>query len=125
MPAWSTTGDPLLAGNGWASAGVASANSASNKAARACFTSARVEVDRRRILRRSRGRERNLGLGAVEHLGADRRREGADQRVILLDGGVVIAARRLDPVLGPFELVLKREEVLVRLQVGIGFLKPL
>ena len=125
MPAWSTTGEPLFGGNVCAVAGAASAKSASSRAARKCFTSARVEIHRRRLLRRCRGFERDLWLGAVEDLGADRGREGPDQRVILAHVLIVVAARDLDAVLGPFELVLKRQEVLVRLEVGISLLKPL
>src|SRR5690242_11845604 len=126
MPAWSTTGEPLFAGKVCAAAGVASAKSASSSAARKCFSSTgRVEADRRRALRTGRRLERHLRLGAVEDFRADRRREGADQRIILLHRVVVIAARRVDAVLRALELVLKRQEVLVRLQVRIVLLKAL
>src|SRR4029079_11369738 len=84
-----------------------------------------VEIDARRLLR-GRGRlERHLGLGTVEHLGADRRRERADQRIIPLNRLIIVAARRVDAVLRPLQLVLQGEEVLVRFEVGIGFLQPL
>ena len=76
------------------------------------FTSARVEVDARRLLRAGRRLERDLGLGAVEHLRADRVGEGADAGVIGLHRLVIVAARRIDAVLGALELVLQRQEVL-------------
>src|SRR3954471_15953891 len=125
IPAWSTTGEPLFCGNVCADAGAASANSASSSAARRCFTSARVEVHVRRGLRPGRGLERDFRLGAVEDLRADRRREGADERVILLHRRVVIAARGVDPVLRALKLVLEREEVGIGLEVRIGLLEPL
>src|SRR4051794_13350673 len=91
--AWSTT-LPVSAGNVCASAGEASATSASHKTARSCFTLAGgIEIDRRRFLRRGRGLERDLGLGAVENLGADRVREGPDPRVIAAHRLVIITAR--------------------------------
>src|SRR5205809_1213750 len=122
MPAWSTTGDPLFAGKVCAAAGDASARNASVSAARNCLTSARVEIDGRRLLGGRRGRERDLGLGAVEDLGADRVREGPDAGVVGLDRRIVVAARGVDTVLRAFQLVLKRQEVRVRLEVGIGLL---
>src|SRR5689334_25380204 len=127
MPAWSTTGEPLFSGNFCAAAGVANASS-SQKAARMRVTSAgviRAEIYRRRLLRTGRRFERHLGLGAVKNLGADRVRERPDARVIGLHRLVVVAARGVDAVLGAFQLVLKREEVRVGLEVRIGLLKPL
>src|SRR6185437_16866094 len=124
MPAWSTTGDPLFCGKVCAGNGEASATSASHSTARTCFILARVaEVDSRRSLRGGRSFERHLRLCAIEHFRADRRREGPDQGVILLNRVIIIAARCVDPVLRALELVLKRKEVLVRLQVRIGFLQ--
>src|SRR5437870_2264953 len=126
MPAWSTTGDPLFAGNVWAAAGAASATSASHTMARSCFTSVGVaEVHARRFLRSTRSLERHLGLGAVEDLRADRVGEGADARIIGLHGLIIVAARRVDAVLGALELVLERHEVGVGLEVGIGLLEAL
>ena len=81
-----------------------------------------AEVDLGGFLRRGRGRERDLGLGAVEDLGADRVGEGADPRVIGLDRGVVVAARGVDAVLRAFQLILQRGEILQRLQFGITLL---
>src|SRR6476659_2085777 len=125
MPAWSTTGEPLFCGNVCADAGAASANSASISAARTCLTSARVEVDVGRGLRPSRGLERHFRLGAIEDLGADRGREGANRRVIFLHRRIIVAAGRVDPVLRAFELVLERQEVGVGLEIRIGLLEPL
>src|SRR5690349_7633072 len=149
--AWSTT-RPVSGGKFWAVAGTAKKSSATNHAIvippkagiRLFFAegsgtpafagvtaivvtsaSTRVEVDRGRVLRGGGRLERNLGLGAVEDLGADCGGEGADQRIILPHRLVVIAARHLDAVLGAFELVLQGEEVLIGLEVRIGLLKPL
>ena len=80
----------------------------------------RVEVHGRRSLRRGCRLERHLGLRSVEDLGADRGREGADQRIILTHRLVIIATRRVDAVLRTFELVLQREEIRVGLEVRIG-----
>ena len=104
----------------------APSNASQQRTARSCFTSTgSVEVDAGRFLRRRRRFERHLGLGAVEDLGADGVREGADPGVIALHRLVIVAARSDDAVFGAFELVLKREEILVGLEVRIGFLKPL
>src|SRR3954471_22275186 len=111
--AWSTT-RPVSCGNVCAATGVANATSASHRTARRWFTSARVEIDGRRGLRSRRGLERHLGLGAVEDLGADRVGEGADAGVISLHRRIIVAPRGVDAVLGSLELILKREEVLVR-----------
>src|SRR4051812_41164652 len=105
--AWSTT-LPVSAGNVCAIEGVANATSASHKTARSALTSAGgIEVDRRRLLRRGGRFERNLWLGAVEDLGADRVGEGADPRVIAAHRIIVVAARRVDAILGAFQLVLQ------------------
>src|SRR5688572_17730876 len=61
-----------------------------------------AEVDLGRVLRARRRLERNLGLGAVENLGADRVREGADAGIIGLDCLIIVAALGSDAVLGPF-----------------------
>src|SRR5690348_4488493 len=122
----SSTTRPLSFGKVCAEAGTASANSASHKTPRKRVTSAGgVEVYAGRILRRSRRLERDLRLGAVEYLGADRVGEGPDRGVILPNRLVVIAAGDLDAVFRAFELALKGQEVLVRLQVRIGFLQAL
>src|SRR5207249_3875709 len=85
------------------------------------FTSARVEINGRRLLRSSCSLERYLGLGAVEDLRADRVGEGADARVVATDRLVIVAARRVDAVLRPFQLILQRQEILVRLEIRISF----
>src|SRR6478672_11098529 len=121
MPAWSTTGDPLFAGNVWAAAGVASARSASHTMARSCFTSVGVaEIHARRFLRGARSLERHLRLGAVEDLCADGVGERPDARVVGLHRLIIVAARGIDAVLGTLELVLERQEVLVGFEVRIG-----
>src|SRR3982751_2432654 len=117
--AWSTT-RPVSGGKCCAAAGDASANSASHRTAKTRATSARgVEIDARRGLGGGRRFERHLRLGAVEDLGADRVGEGADAGVIAGHRLVIVTARGVDAVLGPLELVLKREEVRVGLEVGV------
>src|SRR5688500_2494101 len=73
----------------------------------------RVEVDGRGVLRPGGGFKRDLGLGAIEYLRADRVREGADAGIIALHGFVVIAAGDQNAVLGAFKLRLKRQEILI------------
>jgi hypothetical protein len=105
---------------------VAATSTASHKPTRKRITTARgVEVDRGRFLRPGGRFERDLGLGAIEDLGADRVGEGADAGVIGLHRLVIIAARNQDRILGPLDLRLQRQEILVGLQVRISFLQPL
>ena len=40
--------------------------------------------------------------------------------IVLLHRKYVVAARHRNAILGPFELRLKRQEILIRLEVGIG-----
>ena len=55
----------------------------------------------------------------IEHRAPPAARDGPDLGVVVLHRGDVVAPGDGDPVLGAFELRLQREEVLVRLQVGI------
>src|ERR1039458_7771017 len=45
---------------------------------------------------------------------------GPEYGVVVLHRDNVIAARHGDAILGAFELRLKREEILIRLEVGVG-----
>ena len=58
------------------------------------------------------------GIG-IKHRAPPAAGDGPDLGVVVLDRGDVVAPGDGDAVLGAFELRLQREEVLVRLQVGI------
>src|SRR5271154_1016320 len=47
-------------------------------------------------------------------------RIGPERRVVILHRENVIAERHGDPIFGALELRLKREEILIRLAIGIG-----
>ncbi len=60
-----------------------------------------------------------LPLLRARYLRREDRREGADQRVVLLHGAVVVRARDGDAILRARELVLQAEEALVTLELRI------
>src|SRR5208282_1066047 len=81
-----------------------------------------LELHLRRGLGFGVGGERNQRLDRAEHrLRPKHAREGPERGVEVLHRGDVIAAGDSDPVLGPLELGLQRQEVLVRLEVWIVF----
>src|SRR5471032_1591558 len=127
MLAWSTT-LPVSAGK--LAANTASPNETSS-ARPAAVSQAPVVEGRRRMGRRSEldGRRRLGGIAGrelrhrlVRTEGGHRpqhARERLEFGVVGAHGLDVVAARHGDAVLGAFELRLQREEVLVRLEVGI------
>src|SRR5437764_12493736 len=56
----------------------------------------------------------------VQHRGPDPARKCAELRVVELHCLDVVAPRHRDPILGAFELGLQRQEILVRLELGIA-----
>src|SRR5688572_23531794 len=76
------------------------------------------ELHLRRLLRVLVGGELGHRLAAADH-GPDLAGEGPDLGVVGAHRLDVVAPRHGDAVLGAFELALQRQEVLVRLQVGI------
>ena len=57
----------------------------------------------------------------MQRLGPDHAGEGAQRRVVVAHGLIVVAARHGNAVFGAFQLRLQGQEVLVGLKLGVGF----
>jgi hypothetical protein len=84
-----------------------------------------LEIDRGCLLGGRASLEWHHRLGAVDDLGADDRRKGADLGVVGLDRLIVAHAGDVDLVLGAFERLHQIAEAALALQFGIGLLQPL
>src|SRR4051812_47521772 len=80
-----------------------------------------VELDDRRRLDRRVAILVEFGFGEAHRPRDHHVGEGLNARIEVADGGVVIAPRALELLLDGAELVLELAEIVVGLEVGIGF----